>query len=606
MFFYLSKIFWMIATPLSFIWVLVIIGFGLRYWKKALGNQLLAVTAALFVIIGFLPIGYNMMVLLERQYERPSPMPPNIDGIIVLGGAFNSTLSDKTGMMSANGNINRMIDFVDLANKYPKVKLVFAGGSSSMHTPERKEADDAKDFLKIIGMNTNNIIFERESRNSYENIKNSYDLLKPKPNEKWIVITSSFHMPRVIGIFKQQKWNVIPYPSGPKTDGHYKIFPKPFGVVGSFFMLGKAMKEFIGSAIYYVSGKSSFVFPLSPLRSEKPDNTVKKRSGNQIMLRKYFKKIFLAIVFTMISLPAYASTQNFDVWLKNMRSDAARQGISQKTINMALSGITPIQRVIELDRKQPEGTRTFAQYKKSVVNENRVKKGRRLLREHARALQEVENKYGVPKQFIVALWGIETNFGGNTGGFKVVPALATLAWEGRRAKFFRKELINALKIIDAGHVTASGMKGSWAGAMGQNQFMPSSFNAYAVDHNGDGKRDIWGTKIDIFASTANYLKRNGWIPGQRWGRRVILPSNFSKNLVGPKIKKPLSYWRSLGIKTHNGAPLPQENMTASIVAPDGLGGEAYIVYNNYQTIMDWNRSTYFATSVGLLADRIAQ
>lgn len=324
------------------------------------------------------------------------------------------------------------------------------------------------------------------------------------------------------------------------------------------------------------------------------------------MLRNYFKKTLLIVVLICFSSVSYASTGDFDTWLANMRNDAARQGISQETINAALYNIQPKQRVIELDRKQPESKRTFAQYKEMIVNETRIQKGRQMMRDHASTLQAVENQYGVPKQFIVALWGIETNYGSNTGGFDVIPALATLAWEGRRAAFFKKELINALKIVDAGHITASNMKGSWAGAMGQNQFMPSSFNAYAVDGNGDGRRDIWGTKKDIFASTANYLVKNGWVSGQRWGRRVTLPSGFSSSLVGPKIKKPLSYWAAQGVKTYGGEALPQENMMASIVAPDGLGGEAYIVYNNYQTIMDWNRSTYFATSVGLLADRLAQ
>ena len=323
------------------------------------------------------------------------------------------------------------------------------------------------------------------------------------------------------------------------------------------------------------------------------------------MLRNYFKKILLIIVFTIISSSsAYAQRGDFNVWLKNMRAKAAAAGISQTTINANLYNITPSETAIRLDKKQPEKKKTFAQYKKAVVNENRIQKGRQLIRQHYSDLQAVENQYGVPKQFIVALWGIETNFGGNTGGFSVVTALATMAWEGRRETFFTKELINALKIIDAGHIKGSGMKGSWAGAMGQNQFMPSSFNAYAVDGNGDGRRDIWATKKDVFASTANYLKKNGWKTGQKWGRRVILPANFSKKLIGPKIKRPLSYWASLGVKTLGGRDLPQENMRASIVAPDGLGAETYIVYNNYQTIMDWNRSTYFATSVGLLADRL--
>jgi membrane-bound lytic murein transglycosylase B len=322
-------------------------------------------------------------------------------------------------------------------------------------------------------------------------------------------------------------------------------------------------------------------------------------------MRYHFKKILLLIVLIGFSSPALAQKQSFDYWLSDIKNKARAQGISETTINAALNGITPINRVIELDKKQPEWKKTFVQYREMIVNQNRINKGRRLIRENEAALNAVEAKYGVPKQFIVALWGIETNFGSNTGGFKVVPALATLAWDGRRAEFFTKELMNALKIIDEGHISAADMKGSWAGAMGQNQFMPSSFNAYAVDHNGDGRRDIWGTKIDIFASSANYLKQNGWKTGERWGRRVTLPSGFSKSLVGPKIKKPLSHWAGMGIKKLNGQPLPQENMMASIVAPDGVDGEAYIVYNNYQTIMDWNRSTYFATSVGLLADALS-
>ena len=325
-----------------------------------------------------------------------------------------------------------------------------------------------------------------------------------------------------------------------------------------------------------------------------------------LMLKIYFNITLYLSVFICISFPAHAQMESFDTWLNQMRLDAARQGVSQKTINEALYNITPSQKAIELDRKQPESKRTFAQYKEMIVNPTRINKGRQMMRQHYTELQQVEDLYGVPKQFIVALWGIETNYGSNTGGFGVVPALATLAWEGRRREFFTKELINALKIIDAGHISAANMKGSWAGAMGQNQFMPSSFNSYAVDGDGDGRRDIWGTHKDVFASTANYLVKNGWITGQRWGRRALLPANFSENLISPKIKKPLAYWASLGVRQLNGAPLPQEDMMASIVAPDGKNGEIYIVYNNYQTIMDWNRSTYFATSVGLLADQLAQ
>ena len=324
------------------------------------------------------------------------------------------------------------------------------------------------------------------------------------------------------------------------------------------------------------------------------------------MLRFNFKKTLLIIVLICFSVPVLAQTQDFNTWLSGIRQQAAAQGISQATINAALYNIQPSQRAIELDRKQPEKKKTFAEYKKLIVNDLRVKRGRQMLREHYQTLQEVENRFGVPKEIIVSLWGIETNYGSNTGGFMVVPALATMAWEGRRAEFFTKELMNALKIIDAGHISVANMKGSWAGAMGQNQFMPSSFNAYAIDGNGDGKRDIWNTKKDVFASTANYLKKNGWREGERWGRQVKLPATFPENMISLKIKKPISYWSSMGVRQINGQPLPQADMMASIVAPDGKNGEVYITYNNYDTIMDWNRSTYFATSVGLLADRIAQ
>jgi membrane-bound lytic murein transglycosylase B len=326
------------------------------------------------------------------------------------------------------------------------------------------------------------------------------------------------------------------------------------------------------------------------------------KSYHPHMTRGFILFSICLIIFS--SSPTYAA--DFNSWLVNFRDEAARAGISQKTINEALFDIEPVQRAIELDKKQPEKKMTFQQYRRNVINEQRIQKGRQLIRTHARTLKAIEQAYGVQPQYIIALWGIESNFGANTGGFKVIPSLATLAWEGRRAEFFKKELINALKIIDQGHISAANMRGSWAGAMGQNQFMPSSFLAYAVDGDGDGRRDIWTNEIDVFASTANYLKTVGWTSGLRWGRQVKLPRAFPENLIGPKIRKPLSEWIRMGVKNPDGTSLPSDNIMASIVAPDGIGGPAYIVYANYQTIMDWNRSTYFATSVGLLADAIAR
>ena len=320
-------------------------------------------------------------------------------------------------------------------------------------------------------------------------------------------------------------------------------------------------------------------------------------------------KILLSILVLSIMLsskPANAA-QAFDIWLDTLRQEARQQGISENTIQAALTDIKPITRVIELDRKQPEGSMTFAQYYERVISAKRIKDGQKMYRKHRDLLERIAAEYGVPAQYIVALWGIETSYGAITGGFKVVPALATLAHDGRRSEFFRKELFNALKIIDQGHISAANMKGSWAGAMGQNQFMPSSFHSFAVDGNGDGKRDIWGSLPDVFASSANYLAKSGWIEEERWGRAVKLPEGFSEALEGRKIKKPLSFWKKLGITLPGGGALPSSpDLMASVIAPDGLNGPIYLVYNNFHVIMKWNKSTYFATSVGKLADQIKQ
>lgn len=298
--------------------------------------------------------------------------------------------------------------------------------------------------------------------------------------------------------------------------------------------------------------------------------------------------------------------ESFNSWLAGFKQKAAADGISQKTLDEAFKGVTPHQRVIELDRKQPEGTMTFEQYRERIVNPIRIKKGREMLAKNRTMLEEIGRHYGVSPQYIVALWGIETNYGSNTGGFDIVQALATLAWEGRRSSFFTKELLEALQILDQGHVGYHDMKGSWAGAMGQNQFMPSSFFAYAQDYNKDGRKDIWTTLPDVFASTANYLARSGWHDGEKWGRQVIVPKGLSENLVGKSAKRALAGWEKLGVRAVGNTKLPQADMMAYLVAPDGLEGPTYLVYNNFDVIKRWNRSDYFATSVGLLADEIAR
>lgn len=305
-------------------------------------------------------------------------------------------------------------------------------------------------------------------------------------------------------------------------------------------------------------------------------------------------------------MPAGAEVQAFPVWLEGVRREALSQGISEATLREALADIRPIPRVIELDRRQPEFTLTFEEYLQRVVPEDRVERGRRMLEQHRPLLDEIGEKYGVQPRFIVALWGIETDFGRITGGFQVVPALATLAHDGRRSAFFRKELLDALHILDEGHVSAAAMEGSWAGAMGQSQFMPSSFRRYAVDYDGDGRRDIWTTKADVFASIANYLSSHGWRTDQIWGRPVRLPAGFDLALADLKVEKPLEEWQRLGVRTATGGDLPRADFPGSIVLPGGPDGPAFMVYSNYKTILRWNRSTYFATAVGILAERIAE
>ena len=311
------------------------------------------------------------------------------------------------------------------------------------------------------------------------------------------------------------------------------------------------------------------------------------------------------ISFFIQGFGAKAIAEEFNTWLETLKIEARSKGISQSTIESSLSGIKPIPRVIELDRKQPEFTLTFKEYLRRVVSDRRIRIGKAKLVEHEKLLAEISIKYGVQPRYIVALWGIETDFGRITGGFPVISSLATLAYDGRRSKFFRKELFLALKIVDKGHITAKDMLGSWAGAMGQNQFMPSSFHAYAVDYNRDGSKDIWKTLPDIFASIANYLSKSGWQGDQTWGRAVRLPDKFSSKLLGRKIKKGLNQWHELGVRKLSGKDLPKRNLISSIIRPEkGMVGPAFVVYHNYGVILKWNRSNYFATAVGTLSDKI--
>lgn len=312
----------------------------------------------------------------------------------------------------------------------------------------------------------------------------------------------------------------------------------------------------------------------------------------------------VAALFLALVGGASANEVDFGTWLESLKQEARQAGIRPATLERAFAGVQPIPRVIELDRKQPEKTMTFQQYMERVVTQNRIAEARRRLEENRALLEPIGREFGVQPRFIVALWGIETNFGQNTGSYPVVASLATLAYDGRRSSFFRKELINALKIIDEGHVEPRAMLGSWAGAMGQNQFMPSSFLAYAIDWNGDGRRDIWGTREDVFASIANYLAKSGWKGDASWGSEVRLPSSFDTKLVGLEVKKPLDFWHGLGVRQPDGRGFAGKSETASVILPGGNDGPALLVTDNYRTILRWNNSVYFASAVGYLADSL--
>src|SRR5262245_63064410 len=271
--------------------------------------------------------------------------------------------------------------------------------------------------------------------------------------------------------------------------------------------------------------------------------------GRGLNLSKYLSRFFWALVCVCWGLVVQgefgmAQQRDFATWLQELRVEAVALGIRPQTLDAALTGLRPLQRVLELDRKQPEDTLTYAQYLERTLPASRVQKGQRLLNEHRALLQEIGTKYDVPPSIIVALWGMETDFGRTTGNFSVLASLATLAYDGRRSTFFRRELLEALKIVDAGQVRPEAMTGSWAGAMGQNQFMPSSFMQYAVDYDGDGRRDIWTTLADVFASTANYLARSGWQEHETWGHRVVLPAGFEAPPSSDQMSKPLTTWQA--------------------------------------------------------------
>ncbi len=294
-------------------------------------------------------------------------------------------------------------------------------------------------------------------------------------------------------------------------------------------------------------------------------------------------------------------------WLEELKQDMLNRGISKETIDTvyAQDFYQPDSDVVKKDRKQPEFTLTSTNYLNRLVNSKRVENGRQKYKNLKKTLQPIEEKYGVPAPYILAFWGLETNYGAGFGNYNTIAALTALSYDKRRPQFFRNELYQALKIIDTWKIDYTKMQGSWAGAMGHFQFMPSTFNAYAVDFNQDGQIDIWHSFEDASASAANYLSSIGWNKDVPWGLEVSLPWNFNFSQAGRSNKKTVAEWRKQGVKALSCKKLKVDNNEkASIITPEGSKGRAYMVFSNFDKIMNWNRSENYALAVGTLADYI--
>ena len=320
------------------------------------------------------------------------------------------------------------------------------------------------------------------------------------------------------------------------------------------------------------------------------------------------KLYFTILVFFIATTNLLSNELDYPVWLEKFKIRAEKSGISKKTIDETLNQVKIIPRVVELDRNQPEFRLTLSQYLNNVVSKKRTQKGISKTRENWILLENVSKEYKVQPRFIIALWGIETDYGRISGGFPVIDSLVTLAYDGRRGRYFSKELLNALKIIDEGHISYEEMKGSWAGAMGQTQFMPSSFLSYAEDYNNDGKKDIWKTKEDALASAANYLSKLKWDNNETWGREVIVNDNFylTDEELTLKNKKKINEWQTLGVRRIDGTDLPKNNIEGYLIKiNDNNKMRYFLVYKNFKKILKWNTSNYFAIAVGILSDSIS-
>ncbi len=322
------------------------------------------------------------------------------------------------------------------------------------------------------------------------------------------------------------------------------------------------------------------------------------------------KFIALIMCLTLWTLSACANGYNipsdreFSNWVKDFKKEALAAGVSSDTFDKAFEDVTFNEKVIALDRRQAEFKLSFWEYLDRMVNNAKVNTGRSLYKKYPTLLRKIEKKYGVPGHYIIAFWGMESNFGMNFGGFNVIESLATLSFDTRRPKLFKRELLNALKIAETNKINPKDMKGSWAGAMGHFQFLPSTYMKNAVDFDGDGKKDIWNSLPDAFASAANYLKNIGWKPNQKWGREVFLPDNLSWVRLNNNLTRTIGEWKAAEIVPSDGKAMIGSNLEATIMFPGGHKAPVFLLYHNYEVITKWNRSLLYAIGVGHFADRV--
>jgi membrane-bound lytic murein transglycosylase B len=330
----------------------------------------------------------------------------------------------------------------------------------------------------------------------------------------------------------------------------------------------------------------------------------------------YFRVCFglTTLVLATVSLTSFAQLQaednqapvvSFEQCIVDLQQQALSAGVSQDTVTSVLGNAKYLAKILEYDRNQPEFVQTFPGYFSARVTPWRIEKGREMLAKHKEFFAKLTQQYGVPGHYLVAFWGLETNFGGIKGKMPIIDSLTTLACDPRRSTFFSKELIQALRLVERENLLVSDMVGSWAGAMGHTQFMPTAYLTYAKDGDGDGKIDLWNSELDALESAANFLQNLGWQAGYRWGREVSLPANFDYQLAGKSNPKALSFWARQGVTNTDGKTIEQGELPAALLIPAGYTGSAFLVYSNFDTILRWNNSEYYGIAVGHLADRIA-